>query len=923
MKTAEKYNPSEIEGKWQKIWEEKGIYQPDLQNAKKPYYNLMMFPYPSAEGLHVGNMYAFTGADINGRYQRMKGYDVFEPIGLDGFGIHSENYAIKIGKHPAEQAKISEKNFYRQLHAIGNGFAWKNKLETYDPNYYKWTQWIFVQMFKAGLAYRRKSPVNFCPSCKTVLSDEQVIDGRCERCKSLVEKRDMEQWFFKITAYAEKLLKNIESLDWTNKVKVGQRNWIGKKEGINITYPVVDSSGRSITRSDLVSERKDNPITITCFTTRPDTNFGATFIVVGPEHPFATLLCRSNSKLKTQNLRLKEIKDYIDKAKNKSETERIAEGRKKTGVFTGFYAVNQLNNYRMPIWISDFVLGNVGTGAVVGVPGHDMRDFEFAKEFNLPIIRVVIGKDGDKSEITRPQQVQEEEGRMINSGFLDGMETRKAIPAMMDHLEKKGWGKRVVTYKLRDWCISRQRYWGAPIPMVYCQLCAQKNIGWLSVHKTLTKVPKAKTPFDTSNLMPGWYPVPEDQLPVLLPPDVKDWKPEGTGKGPLAKISSFVNTKCPKCGRDAKRETDVCDTFLDSSWYHMRYPSVHLSNLNDLGNLPWDPAITKKWLPVTQYIGGAEHTVLHLLYARFVAMVFKDLGMIDFEEPYTRFYAHGLIIAEGAKMSKSRGNIVNPDEYIKKYGADTLRTYLMFLGPFDAGGDFRDTGIAGMYRFLSRVWRLVNGFLKVPKEGKVSKVPKGKLALDTSGTFPAFDTFTRTMHRTIKEVTEDMENFRYNTAIAHIMEYVNQLTDNRQQITRENVQTLLLLLAPFAPHMTEELWQTLRHLGSRRPSLRGHDSPDGGGNSKHFSIHLTPWPSFDSKYLVEPEVTIIVQINGKTRDVIKVALKHLGGSRMDSPEVEEIVVVLAKKSEKVQKYLEGKTIKKTIFVPGKLLNFVV
>ncbi len=915
MKDFYKYNPSDIESKWQKMWGKNRVYQPDLQNAKKPYYNLMMFPYPSAEGLHVGNMYAFTGADINGRYKRMRGFDVFEPIGLDGFGIHSENYAIKIGKHPAEQAKISQKNFYKQLHAIGNGFAWENTLETYDPDYYRWTQWIFVQMFKHGLAYRKKSPVNFCPSCKTVLSDEQVIDGFCERCKTAVEKKEMEQWYFKITKYAERLLKNLDTLDWTNKVKVGQKNWIGKKEGININYPIIQLSNQQIS----------NKIgTITCFTTRPDTNFGATFIVLAPEHPFvATLLSPQNPH--NPHIHLKEIAAYVAKSSKKSDADRIAEGRKKTGVFTGFYAVNQLNDYKMPIWISDFALMSVGTGAVVGVPGHDMRDFEFAKEFNIPIIRVVVGKDGDKSEITKPEQVQEKEGTMSNSGFLDGMEIRKAIGVMMDHLEEKGWGKRVTTYKLRDWCISRQRYWGAPIPMIFCEKCQ-------------------------------WQPVPEDQLPVLLPENVKDWKPEGTGKGPLAKIESFVNVVCPECGNPARRETDVCDTFLDSSWYHMRYPSIgievsnrklevrkrskrlevsyknpnsniqsqyqtsNIFSLTSTLSLPWDPAITQKWLPVTQYIGGAEHTVLHLLYARFVAMVFHDLGMINFEEPYSKFYAHGLIIAEGAKMSKSKGNVVVPDAYIAKYGADTLRTYLMFLGPFDSGGDFRDTGIAGMFRFLFRVWRFVTGSLKDTSDGgkEALKTPRGwqAEAAAKAMTPPMVkgSELTRIMHRTIKEVTIDMENFRYNTAIAHIMSYVNELTINNQQLTIDKVKALLLLLAPFAPHMTEELWRRITDSGKDTSEVTRRGSSDGGGISKD-SIHLTPWPTFDPKYLVEDVVTIVVQVNGKTRVTIKV--------QSAKSKIQNEVELEAKKLVKVQKYLSGKTIKKVIFIPGKLINFVI
>ncbi len=887
MTHKKKFIAADFEPKWQKIWEEKGVYQPDMRKAKKPYYNLMMFPYPSAEGLHVGNVYAFTGADIYGRFQRMKGFDVFEPIGLDGFGIHSENYALKIGRHPMDQSKISQKNFYRQLRLIGNGFAWKNKLETYDPDYYRYTQWLFIQMFKAGLAYRKKSAINFCPSCKTGLADEQVIDGCCERCKSKVVKKDMEQWFFRITRYAERLLQNTyqDSFNWSNKVKISQRNWIGKKEGINITYPVFGQS-----------------TTITCFTTRPDTNFGATFIVVAPEHPFVVSIL--SSKVKVQDSKRKEIENYVNKAKSKSEIERIAEGRKKTGVFTGFYAVNQLTNRKMPIYVTDFVLGHVGTGAVVGVPGHDKRDFEFAKEFNLPIIRVVVGSDRDTSKISRIEQVQEEEGTMVNSGFLNGMDIHKAIEAMMDYLEKKKWGKRVTVYKLRDWCISRQRYWGAPIPMIFCPFCAKEGVGWLSLNMVDSQDSRIKyrvssikrekkdirntkySMLNTDN-MAGWYPVPEKDLPVLLP-YLKDWKPEGTGRGPLAKAKNFYQVSCPQCGKTARRETDVCDTFLDSSWYFLRYPSTRFARS---GQVPFDSEITKKWLPVDMYIGGAEHSVLHLLYSRFITMVLEDLGFLEFEEPYKRFYAHGLIIAEGAKMSKSRGNIVVPDKYIKKYGADTLRAYLMFLGPFDAGGDFRDTGIFGMYRFLGRVWRLVISYHDSAvrkKENNLKQLTKKDQKL------------TAIMHRTIKAVTEDLENLRYNTAIAHIMEYVNELTDNSQLITYNHIKSLLLIFAPFAPYMTEELWQ----------KFISHNQP-----TTYRSIHLHPWPSFDPKYLFEEEVTIIVQVNGKLRETIKIKDQK---SKMKN-EVEKE----AQKSEKVKKYLRGKTIRKVIFLPGKLINFVV
>jgi len=951
---VKKLDPLSFEKKWQKIWEEEGIYQPDLAGAGKPFYNLMMFPYPSAEGLHVGNMYAFTGVDIFGRFMRMKGYDVFEPIGLDGFGIHSENYALKIGKHPAEQAKVSEKNFYRQLKSIGNGFAWKNRLETYDPDYYRWTQWLFVQMFKNGLAYKKKSPVNFCPSCKTVLSDEQVIDGMCERCKSEVVKKQMEQWFFRITRYAGKLLQNTfkQSFKWSDKVKIGQRNWIGKKEGININYPIIAGP---------VSQESQTTVDeIICFTTRPDTNFGATFVVIAPEHPFAERLLSDNS-LKLPKLLKSHIFDYVATSRKKTSQERIAEGREKTGVFTGFYCVNQLTGYKMPLYISDFVLMEFGTGAVVGVPGHDKRDFEFAKKFNLPVVRVVIGSDNDNSKIEKIGQVQEDEGKMVNSGFLDGLDIHKATEKMMDFLTEKGWGKRVTTYRLRDWCISRQRYWGAPIPMIYCQKCASEEKSWFSAeeaeqnkirntkHETRNKFKKQNSndqnnfgfrisDFGFPDRMAGWFPVPEKDLPVLLP-DLSDWKPEGTGKGPLAKVQSFVTAKCPHCGGEAQRETDVCDTFLDSSWYFLRYPSIKIqkskfksqnfnsklkSEKNEItNNLPWDKEITKKWLPVSMYIGGAEHTVLHLLYSRFITMAMHDFGFLDFEEPYRQFYAHGVIIAEGAKMSKSKGNIIGPDTYINKYGADALRTYLMFLGPFDMGGDFRDTGILGMHKFLKRVWKLVGDF--IAKSDKTTSGVAGcsKAKAMTLPTVKESEKLTRFMHRAIKEVTEDLEKLRYNTAIAHIMEYVNEISNFEFRISnlpKEVFQNLLLVLAPFAPHMTEELWFRLQQgvkttsgaagcSGAKAMTLPMVKKPE------NTSIHLHPWPSFDPKYLVEDEVVIAVQVNGKLRETVKIS--NLKSQISKEAEKE------AYKSEKVQKYLAGKTIRKVIFVPGKILNFVV
>ncbi len=819
-KSVEKYQPSVIEPKWQKRWEEEKIYSPNLDGAKKPFYNLMMFPYPSAEGLHVGNVYAFTGADTYGRYQRMKGNDVFEPIGLDGFGIHSENYAIKVGKHPKEQAKISEENFYRQLHAIGNGFDWTRKLETYDSKYYKWTQWIFIQLFKKGLAYRKKAPVNFCPSCKTVLADEQVIDGRCERCSSVVEKRDLEQWFFKITEYAERLLNNIEGLNWTEKVKIAQRDWIGKKEGINITYKV-----------------KNSLETITCFTTTP-VNYACTFLILSPEH---------HSVLKiTSKEKLKEVKEYIQKAKAQSAQDRVSQGREKTGVFTGAYAINHVTQEEVPIWVSDFVLIEVGTGAVQGCPGHDMRDFEFAKKFGLPIKRVVVGPDSDMSPITKPEQVIQagQPGRMVNSEFLNGLDYAQAMEKTKDYFEEKGWGKRVTSYHLRDWLISRQRYWGPPIPMIYCEKC-------------------------------NWQPVPEDQLPVLLP-DVKDWKPRSSQSSsgqaiavsPLASVQEFVETSCPNCRGKARRETDVSDTFLDSAWYFFRYLAT------EFDDKVFDQERVKKWLPVNIYIGGAEHSVLHLLYSRFITMFFKDNGLIDFEEPYAQFYAHGLIIKDGAKMSKSKGNVVIPDEYIKKFGADTLRAYLRFVGPFNQGGDFSDSGIEGMHRFLKRVYTLFQ------------KTQNSKLKTQMS------NEDKRMMHQTIKGVTDDMEGLRFNTVIAKLMTYYNYLA-KKETVSVEEVKIYLQLLAPMAPFLTEELWERL---------------------GEKSSIHVSKWPRYDVKNLQKAEITIVVQVNGKLRDSIKYQVLSI----KNREEVERI----ARESQKVSKHLEGKSVKKVVYVEGKIINFV-
>jgi leucyl-tRNA synthetase len=847
------YPHQDIENRWQRVWAENKLDTADIDSAKKPFYNLMMFPYPSAEGLHVGNMYAFTGSDIYGRFKRLQGYDVFEPIGLDGFGIHSENYALKIGRHPMDHASITQKNFYNQLHKIGCMFDWGRTVETYDPVYYRWTQWLFVQMFKKGLAYRSRAEVNFCTSCKTVLADEQVIDGKCERCGNIVVKRLLEQWFFKITAYAEKLLQNSFSLDWSDKVKIAQKNWIGKKEGINISYEVVDGSGKHIGE-------------ISCFTTRPDTNFGATFIVIAPEHPFVSQIMTVIEKEKRVR-----ITKYVAAAKMKSDEDRIAEKRKKTGAPTGLFCVNKLNNSRMPLFVSDFVLTNFGTGAVVGVPSADMRDFEFAVEFNIPIIRVVVGQDGDRTPITKKEQVQEEEGTMINSGFLDGLNIHDATEKIMDHLEEKKWGKRVTTYHLRDWLISRQRYWGPPIPMIFCEHCEKKKFG-------------------ERKDMPGWWSVPESELPVMLP-RIEDYRPGDDGVAPLAKHKEFYHAKCPHCQKEARRETDVSDTFLDSAWYFLRYPCVDAKTNTTLA---FDPTIMKKWLPVHMYTGGAEHSVLHLMYSRFVTMFLKDAGFINFEEPFTRFFAHGLVIKDGAKMSKSKGNVVNPDEYIVSYGADSLRLYLMFMGPFDQGGDFRDSAMEGMSRWVGRVWRISEEILRNNTKSS--------------------EKVTSALQKLIKKVTDDLEKRRYNTAIASMMEFTNLVNDEGNAIGKNDFKSLVLLLAPFAPHVCEELWFRC----SMKSASGIHEAPSGASGQtfrREDSVHFQPWPTFDLSGIKEEHCVIVVQINGKVRDTISTTIeKSKNQSSIES---------LAKDSENAKRHLDGKKVIKAIFIPGKLINFVV
>ena len=822
------YDHKEIEKNWQKYWDLEKLYTPDLDKAEKPFYNLMMFPYPSAEGLHVGNMYAFTHSDCYGRYMRLLGYEVFEPIGLDGFGIHSENYAMKINEHIRDVSKRTEQKFYDQLHMIGNQYDWSRTVETYKPNYYKWTQWLFIKMYEKGLAYRKKSPVNWCPSCKTVLSDEQVINGECERCDSEVIKKQMNQWFFKITDYAERLLKNLKETDpqkkmnWSSDVKRGQINWIGKSSGANIKFKV---------------KANDKEKVVEVFTTRPDTIFGATYLVIAPEHKVI-------EELKEEIENYKEVKEYVEESKNKDEQERIKEDKEKTGIeLKGVKAINPVNNEELPVWTADYVLINYATGSIMAVPSHDVRDMEFADKFKLPIKKVVEPIESDY-EIQK-EDVFIGEGLAINSDFLNGFKTLEAKQKIINYLEKNRLGQESVTYKLRDWCVSRQRYWGPPIPMIKCKDC-------------------------------GWVTASIEDLPVELP-DVDDFHPDGSGKGPLNKVETFVKTKCPKCGEPAERETDVSDPFVDSAWYFFRY-----LNTEDEDNALSKERM-KKWMPVDMYIGGKEHTVLHLLYSRFVTMVLHDLGYIDFEEPYSNFFGHGLVIKDGAKMSKSKGNVVNPDDYIERFGADSVRMYLMFLGDVRQGGDWKDSAMAGMFRFTKKVHKLYSDLISEIKEDgyKLERMEDVKIPM---------------LHKTVKKVSADLNRLSFNTSIAKIMEFFNWYMEEEKMIKKYEKYNLLsylsIIIAPFAPHIAEEFWYNLGNKGS---------------------VFKQIWPSYIEDLTKEETFELVVQVNGKLKSRIQ--------AKVDISK--DAALKMAKDDKKIKAFLKDKKLLKEIFIENKLINFVV
>jgi leucyl-tRNA synthetase len=829
------YHPEQVEAKWQARWAERHVNEPDLDRAERPFYNLMMFPYPSAEGLHVGNMFAFTGSDAFGRFKRLQGYDVFEPIGFDAFGIHSENYAIKVGINPGVLIPQNIANFRRQLRRIGGMFDWRHELATTDPRYYKWTQWIFLQLLKAGKAYKKSAAVNWCPHDKTVLANEQVINGHCERCDTLVEQRTLEQWFFRITEYADRLLADLDDkskMDWSESTTTAQRNWLGRSEGAEIDFPLAGQPSGS--QADGAEE--DGGGAIRVFTTRADTIFGATFMVLAPEHPLVDRLVSAEQ--------WKAVEAYRKAAASQDLVSRKVGDRDKTGVFTGGYATNPATGNQIPVWIADYVLMEYGTGAIMAVPGHDERDFEFAKKFGLEIVQVVTpchpepvrDAQGKLREGAEPlPYVDNDSGVLVNSAQFNGLPVPEAQRAITAWLEQRGAGKGVVNYRLHDWCISRQRYWGPPIPIIYCD-------------------------------QHGAVPVPEKDLPVELP-IIEDFRPDDTGISPLARHKEWYYGPCPVCGKRGRRETDVSDTFLDSAWYHLRYPST------EFDDRPFDPARTRKWLPVATYIGGNEHAVLHLLYARFITMVLKELGHVDFDEPYRKFRAHGLIVKDGAKMSKSRGNVVIPDEYIARWGADTFRMYLMFLGPFQEGGDFRDEGISGPRRFLDKVWALVGDACRTHADDEVRHQVLVKY------------------HQTVKRVTEGMEELRYNTSIAALMELVNTLrTETCTQ--RTLVEGLIVMLAPFAPHFAEESWERLGHT---------------------TSIFDMQWPAWDEGLTVEDNVEVVIQVSGKTRSRVSVP--------RDAGEGE--VVAAAQRDAAVRRFTEGREVRKVVYVANRLLNLVV
>jgi len=809
---ADKYNPQEIEQKWQQQWADGQLYKVSDNDLRPKWYALTMFPYTSGD-LHIGHWYAMAPSDVLARCKRMQGFNVLHPMGFDAFGLPAENAAIKRGIHPLKWTMDNIANMRRQLKSIGAIYDWDREVITCLPEYYKWTQWFFVKLFEKDLAYYGTAPVNWCPKCQVVLANEQVEDGKCWRCETDVVKRDLAQWLLRITRYADELL-DFSGIDWPERIKIMQTNWIGKSYGTEISFALDDPR---------VEEKE-----IRIFTTRPDTIYGVTFMALAPEHPLVEKLTAPDKKA--------EVDAYIKKTRRLTEIERLSSEKEKDGVFIGAYCINRLNNTKVPIFIADYVLGSYGTGAVMAVPAHDTRDFDFAKKYNLPIPVVIAPPDWDGQPL---KEAYIEVGKMVNSAHFDGLSSDKGIEEVSKYLEEKGWGKRTISYKIRDWLISRQRYWGAPIPMIHCPKC-------------------------------GIVPVPEKDLPVLLPEEADFGH---TGESPLKYNEKFVNTTCPKCGGPAKRETDTIDGFLCSCWYALRYCSPHETKR------AFDPASIKHWMPVDFYTGGAEHAVMHLLYTRFFTKAIRDMGIIDFGEPFLKLFNQGTILQDSQKMSKSRGNVVNPDEYVATLGVDTVRAYMMFIAPWEQGGNWDDSGIAGISRWLNRVWNLV-------EEGYTSKSAEGDNDL------------ARLTHQTIKKVTEDFEKIRLNTMVAALMELTNFMGKVKEagsvseKVWQDAVKTLLLLLAPTAPHMVEELW-----------ARRGYT----------YSIHNQPWPKYDASLVASDEFTLVIQVNGKVRDRLTAPVS------VSEDDAKKMAMAL----DKVKPFVDGKQVIKVIYVPGKLVNIVV
>lgn len=794
------YPFKKIERKWQRLWEKKEIYKTPKKSGRSKYYCLVMFPYSSGD-LHIGHWYNFAPTDTFARFKRMKGFNVLHPIGFDSFGLPAEGAALKRDIHPQDWTERNCEQMIKQLKTMGPMYDWGRLVYTHRPDYYKWTQWMFLQLYKNGLAYKKKAAANWCPRCQSVLANEQAEGGKCWRCAGPVEQREVEQWFFRITNYAEELLRDLKTLDWPKKTITMQRNWIGRSEGVEINFVLKNSDKLPL------------------FTTRPDTIFGVTFVVLAPEHPLV-------KKITTKE-NWGPVKKYLKNSRLKSELERISKAQKeKTGIFTGGFVTNPLNNQKVPVFVADYILMTYGTGAVMGVPAHDQRDHDFAKKHNLEIIEVIAGGDVSK-------RVFEKEGVLVNSGKFNGLTSAEAINKITKLAEKKKLGQCRVNYHLRDWLVSRQRYWGAPIPIVYCSKC-------------------------------GVVPVPEENLPVELPYDV-DFTPK-EGKSPLATSSEFVNTTCPKCNNPAQRDTDTMDTFVCSSWYYFRYLDPH--NQKQFADLD----LVKSWMPVDRYVGGAEHTVLHLLYSRFFTKALRDFGFLKINEPFKCLRHQGIILGEDhRKMSKSWGNVVNPDELIKSYGADTVRIYLEFMGPYDQGGPWSYQGIKGAHRFLEKIWHLVINSSREKSTSVSLKAP---------------------LHCLIKKAGEDLEKMKFNTAIAAFMKFINKWSKKNQCLSRKDIKIFLRILAPFAPFICEELWEKL---------------------GENESIHLQPWPNYEPKLVKMKTTTLVIQVNGKVRDTAEVEINMS----------EEKVKKFALSREKIQKRIKGRRIRKTIFVPDKLINLVV